>query len=307
MTLTELYLYRDPFGFRPLYFGRWRNAVVFASESCAFNEREAHIEREVRPGEVIVCDINGRIEKHQVHDPLPHRQKCIFEPIYFARPDSLVYDSEKEVGGFRVQLGARLAEENPISDAAVVPVPDSGRFAAVGFANQSGLPLRELFIRNPYIPRTFQIAGQVNREDLVRLKFTVMTSLLKEYRKFVIVDDSLVRSTTMRILIDMIRQAAEKAGLGRDGIEIHIRLASPPIKACCYYGIDTPVLNELAAARNSIEEIREMIDADTIAYLTLDGLDAVASEFDDPANFCHACFTGKYPTDYEERRASGRV
>jgi len=306
MTLRELYLYRDPYGFRPLYFGRWRNAVVFASESCAFNESDAKIEREVRPGEVVVCDIDGNIEYHQVHDPAQPRQKCIFEPIYFARPDSMVYESEKEVGGFRVQLGARLAHEHPIEGAAVVPVPDSGRFAAVGYANESGLPLRELFIRNPYIPRTFQIAGQVNREDLVRLKFTVMTSLLKEYRKFVIVDDSLVRSTTMRILIDMIRLAAEKGGISPGEIEIHIRLASPPITSCCYYGIDTPVLNELAAANHTVDEIRDMINANTVAYLSVEGLDTVAGEFDESANFCHSCFTGKYPTAYQERPSQGR-
>jgi amidophosphoribosyltransferase len=302
MTLTGLYLYRDPYGFRPLHFGRWRNAYVFASETCAFNEREARIEREVHPGEVIVIDIQGNISHHQVHQPMPNRQKCIFEPIYFARPDSKVFGDDKEVGSFRVQLGQRLAREQPIEDAAIVPVPDSGRFAAVGYASEMGAPLRELFIRNPYIPRTFQIAGQVNREDLVRLKFTVMMSLLEQYRKFVIVDDSLVRSTTMRILIDMIRQAAEKGRINPRDIEIHIRLASPPIKGCCYYGIDTPVLNELAAANHSIPEITKIIDANSVAYLSLEGLDEVATEFDKPANFCHACFTGKYPTKYQTRR-----
>jgi amidophosphoribosyltransferase len=301
MTLTALYLYRDPFGFRPLYYGRWRNAYVFASETCAFNEREARIEGEVRPGEVVAFDIEGNVSHHEVHKPLPHRQKCIFEPIYFARPDSMVYESPKDIGGFRVQLGRRLAQEHPVENAAVVPVPDSGRFASIGYANASRAPLRELFIRNPYIPRTFQIAGQVNREDLVRLKFTVMTSLLSEYRKFVIVDDSLVRSTTMRILIAMTRHAAEKAGIDPREIEFHIRLASPPIVGCCYYGIDTPVLDELAAAGHSIEEICKMVDANSVAYLSLEGLDAVAADFDNPANFCHACFTGKYPTKYLKR------
>jgi amidophosphoribosyltransferase len=302
MTLTKLYVYRDPFGFRPLYYGRWRDTFVFASETCAFNAPDAIIEREVSPGEVIVCDIEGNIEHHQVHAPLPHRQKCVFEPIYFARPDSKVFEADGEVGSFRVQLGRHLAREHPVADATVVPVPDSGRFAAVGYASELGLPLRELFIRNPYIPRTFQIAGQLNREDLVRLKFTVMLSLLEKRHRFVIVDDSLVRSTTMRILIAMIRHGAQKRGLDPRKIEIHIRLASPPIRACCYYGIDTPVLDELAAANNSIDEIKEMIDADSVAYLSLDGLDAVAGKFDDPSNFCHACFTGKYPTPYLARQ-----
>ena len=168
--------------------------------------------------------------------------------------------------------------------------------------NESELPLRELFIRNPYIPRTFQIAGQANREDLVRLKFTVMRSLLKKYRKFVVIDDSLVRSTTMKILISMIREGSETAGVDPKEVEVHIRLASPPIKGCCYYGIDTPESKELAAANQSIEEIAARINATSLAYLSIEGLDEVASRFDDPANFCHACFTGDYPTEYMARK-----
>ncbi|UCG51288.1 MAG: amidophosphoribosyltransferase [Candidatus Latescibacterota bacterium] len=301
MTLNELYLYRDPHGFRPLYYGRWRNAFVFASETCAFHERDAEIEREVYPGEVIVFDTNGIKKHHQVVTPKHSPQKCIFEPIYFARPDSQVYDTPKEVGSFRYQLGQQLAREKPVENAIVVPVPDSGRFSAVGYSTELGLPLRELFVRNPYIPRTFQIAGQANREDLVRLKFTVMRSLLERYRKVVIIDDSLVRSTTMRILITMIRDAAELCGVGKREIEIHIRLASPPIKGCCYYGIDTPESKELAAANQSIEDISKTIDATSLAYISLEGLDSVAAEFDDPANFCHACFTRAYPTPYQTR------
>lgn len=301
MTLDTLYVYRDPFGFRPLYIGYWQGATVFASETCAFNEKGAVIEREVKPGEVIVVDTSGNRREIQAVPPMEHRQQCIFEPIYFARPDSEVFQTEKEVGSFRYQLGKHLAREHPVEDAAVVPVPDSGRFAAVGYAAEMGLPLRELFIRNPYIPRTFQIAGQANREDLVRLKFTVMVSLLERYRRIVIVDDSLVRSTTMRILITMIRDAAEKGGIDPEEIEVHIRLASPPIKGCCYYGIDTPVLNELAAASNSIDEIRHTVGATSLAYLSRENLDAVASRFDQPTNFCHACFTAEYPTPYQER------
>jgi amidophosphoribosyltransferase len=298
MTLTELYLYRDPHGFRPLYFGRWRNAFVFSSESCAFHERDAHIEREVYPGEVIRVDIQGNQTHTQAVPPRSPRQQCIFEAIYFARPDSRVFGDVKEVGHFRHLLGRRLAIEHPVSDAAVVPVPDSGRYAAVGYASESGLPLRELLVRNPYIPRTFQIAGQANREDLVRLKFTVMHSLLRQYRRFVVVDDSLVRSTTLRSLIEMIRGAAGEAGIDPRSIEIHIRIASPPIIGCCYYGIDTPVEKELAAATHSLDEIARAIDADSLAYVSQEGLDAVAQEFAPPSDFCHACFTGNYPTPY---------
>jgi len=302
MTLNTLYLYRDPLGFRPLYFGRWRDAVVFASETCAFHEQDAHIEREVHPGEVLVFDIHGRREEYPPVSPPDRRQKCIFEAIYFARPDSKVFEDDKDVGYFRYQLGRRLAAEEPVSDAVVVPVPDSGRFAAVGYASELGLPLRELFVRNPYIPRTFQIAGQSNREDLVRLKFTIMLSLLEQYRRFVVVDDSLVRSTTMRILVAMIRDAAAKSGVDPRSVKIDIRIASPPIVGCCYYGIDTPEMTELAAARLSVPHIALAIDADSLAYLSLPGLDAVAAEFGRPDQFCHACFTGEYPTPYQERK-----
>ncbi len=301
MTLTELYLYRDPHGFRPLYFGRWRDAIVFSSESCAFHERDATIEREVMPGEVIRFDIFGKRDHFQAVPTHTPRQQCIFEPIYFARPDSRVFADDKEVGHFRFQLGRRLATEHPLKDAAVVPVPDSGRYAAVGFASESGLPLRELLVRNPYIPRTFQIAGQANREDLVRLKFTVMHQLLRQYRRFLLVDDSLVRSTTLRILIAMIRDAAEEAGLKREDVEVHVRVASPPIIGCCYYGIDTPEMDELAAANQSIKEIARGIDADSLEYLSIEGLDAVAREFASPDDFCHACFTGRYPTPFLPR------
>lgn len=301
MTLTDLYLYRDPHGFRPLYYGRWRDAVVFSSESCAFHEKDAHIEREVYPGEVIHFDIRGNETHHQAVPTHQPRQQCIFEPIYFARPDSRVFSDDKQVGHFRYLLGRQLAKEHPVKDAVVVPVPDSGRYAAVGYASESGLPLRELLVRNPYIPRTFQIAGQANREDLVRLKFTVMQSLLQEYRRFVIVDDSLVRSTTLKILIEMIRDAAEPAGIDPGSIEVHVRIASPPIIGCCYYGIDTPEMKELAAANHSIAEIAHGIGANSLDYLALSGLDAVAESFGRPADFCHACFTGAYPTPYQAR------
>lgn len=301
MTMSHLYVYRDPHGFRPLYVGRWRNATVFASETCAFHERDAKIEREVRPGEVIVADIHGGYETHQLVPEQKNRQQCVFEAIYFARPDSRVFRDTKEVGDFRYRLGKQLGVEKPVDGAVVVSVPDSGRFAAVGYAIESGLPLREFFVRNPYVPRTFQIAGQANRKDLVRLKFTVLQSLLDEYRKFVIVDDSLVRSTTLRILIAMIRESAEDHGIDPKSIEIHIRIASPPITASCYYGIDTPETKELAAATQSPDNIRDAIDADSLEYLSRDGLDVVAGEFDNPDNFCHACFTGEYPTPYLPR------
>jgi amidophosphoribosyltransferase len=301
MTLDRLYLYRDPQGFRPLYYGRWGKTIIFASESCAFYEHGAEIEREVRPGEVIVFDTKGNETSHQLVAPLQDKQQCIFEAIYFARPDSQVFDNPREVGSFRYELGKKLAMEQPVEDAVVVPVPDSGRFAAIGYAAQMGLPLRELFIRNPYIPRTFQIAGQGNREDLVRLKFTVMRSLLDAHRRFVVVDDSLVRSTTQRILVTMIVEAAAECGVSADDLEIHVRIASPPITACCYYGIDTPVTKELAAANHSTEEISKQIGSTSLAYLSLEGLDQVASEYDTASDFCHACFTGDYPTPYQER------
>ena len=299
MTLTDLYLYRDPHGFRPLYYGRWRDAVVFSSESCAFHEKDAHIEREVFPGEVIHFDIHGNETHHQAVPTHQPRQQCIFEAIYFARPDSRVFGDDKQVGHFRYLLGRQLAKEDPVKDdAVVVPVPDSGRYAASGYAAESGLPLREMLVRNPYIPRTFQIAGQANREDLVRLKFTVMQSLLQEYRRFVVVDDSLVRSTTLRILIEMIHDAAKPAGVDPNSIEVHVRIASPPIVACCYYGIDTPEMKELVAAHQPVADIAAGIGAASLDYLSLAGLDTVAEAFGRPSDFCHACFTARYPTPF---------
>jgi len=298
MTLNALYVYRDPHGFRPLYFGKWRDAFVYASESCAFHEKDAVIEREVYPGEIIKVDITGKRTHIQAVPTKKPRQQCVFEPIYFARPDSRVFGDDKEVGYFRHLLGRQLAIEHPVPDAAVVPVPDSGRYSANGYASHLGEPVRELLVRNPYIPRTFQIAGQANREDLVRLKFTVMQSLLRQHRRFVIIDDSLVRSTTLRILIRMIRDAAEEAGLDPRAVEVHVRIASPPIIGCCYYGIDTPEKKELAAATQSLDEITRTIDATSLAYLSLEGLDTVAAEFAPASEFCHACFTGKYPTEY---------
>jgi amidophosphoribosyltransferase len=300
MTLTELYLYRDPHGFRPLYFGRWRDAVVFSSESCAFHERDANIEREVLPGEVIRFDVSGNREHFQAVPTKSPRQQCIFEPIYSARRQPRVRGRK---GGRALSFSARETSRDgtPARRRRGGSRPLTGRYAAVGFASESGLPLRELLVRNPYIPRTFQIAGQANREDLVRLKFTIMHSLLRQYRRFVLVDDSLVRSTTLRILIAMIRDTAEEAGLQRREVEVHVRVASPPIIGCCYYGIDTPEMDELAAAHQTIQEIAKGIDADSLEYLSLDGLDAVASEFGQPHDFCHACFTGRYPTKFLPR------
>ena len=178
---------------------------------------------------------------------------------------------------------------------------NAGYGELVDDAAELELPLRELFIRNPYIPRTFQIAGQANREDLVRLKFTVMRSLLTARRRFVLVDDSLVRSTTQRILVTMIREAAVECGVNPDDVEVHVRIASPPITGCCYYGIDTPETTELAASNHSIEEITKMIGSTSLAYVSIEGLDTVTAQYDKPSDFCHACFTGKYPTPYQTR------
>jgi amidophosphoribosyltransferase len=300
MTMDELYLYRDPWGFRPLYIGKWGEVDVFASETCAFPENEMGIEREVLPGEIIVFDLKGG-RKEYMFSGEKTSQKCIFEPIYFSRPDSEVFETHKEVGSFRHKLGKRLAIEWPVEKAIVIPVPDSGRFASVGYANQAGLPQKELLVRNSYIPRTFQIAGQENREDLVRRKFKVMRSLLKKYRKFVLVDDSLVRSTTMRIIIAMLLETVKAMKIDPDKVEVHVRIASPPIRACCYYGIDTPELQQLAAANHDIEEIRAYIGATSLQYLSMDGLDSVANAFGGADGFCHACFTGEYPTDFQSR------
>ncbi len=270
---------RDPNGFRPLCLGRLGKSFVLASETCSFDIMEAEFIREIEPGEIIVIDNKG-IKSYYPFDAQPRRQ-CIFEFIYFARPDSFIFGDH--VYNVRKKLGELLYEYTPCVADLVIPVPDSGIPAAIGFSHKSGIPLELGLIRNHYVGRTFIEPKQSIRHFGVKIKLNANPGILKN-KRVVVIDDSIVRGTTSRKIIKMIRNAGAR--------EIHFRISSPPIISPCYYGIDTPTHNELIANSHSIEEINKYVTSDSLAYLPLE---ALRKSVKDPENFCYACFTGKYP------------
>src|SRR5271170_1740411 len=289
MTPDRIIAARDPRGFRPLAMGRIpalegqkRDTVVFASETCAFDLIGATYERDVKPGELIVVGPEGITSSFYSTDA--PQSSCIFEHVYFSRPDSVVFG--RAVQTSREELGRQLAREAPVDADLVVPVPDSGVTAAVGYAAESGIPFRFGLIRNHYVGRTFIEPSQSVRDFGVKLKLNPVQSLLKG-KCVVLIDDSIVRGTTSRKIVRMIRNAGAK--------EVHMRISCPPTISPCYYGVDTPSKNQLIAANKSVEEIREYIGADSLAYLSLEGLRKAAGEGDDKV-YCTACYTGKYPT-----------
>jgi amidophosphoribosyltransferase len=270
---------RDPNGFRPLVLGDLNGVPCFASESCAFDLLEARFVRELAPGEVIVAR-NGTLESYrlpQVSQP----SRCIFEQVYFARPDSKVFGDS--VAQSRLRMGAQLAREAPVPADIVVPVPDSGLYAAMGYSRESGLPLEFGLTRNHYVGRTFIQPRQSIRNFGVRVKLNPVRELL-EGRRIVLVDDSIVRGTTSKKIVGMVREGG--------AAEIHVRISAPPTQWPCRYGIDTPTQEELIAAHSSIDEIREFIGADSLAYLSLEGM--LASVSGPPDTYCTACWTGEY-------------
>ncbi len=273
---------RDPRGWRPLVMGRLGDALVFASETCALDIVGATYEREVQPGEVIAVDNDGVRSSF----PLPRRERkqCVFEFVYFARPDSRVFGGS--VDRARRALGRQLAKEWPAPDAELVfSVPDSSNSAALGFAEESGLPYELALIRNHYIGRTFIQPSQADRDAKVKVKYNPVREVLLG-KKVVMVDDSIVRGTTTRGLVALVRAAGAS--------EVHMRVSSPPVTGPCYYGIDTPSRDELIAARLTPEEIAKDLGVDSLGYLSLEGmLHAVPGG---PHGFCHACFSGDYPT-----------
>ncbi|MGH9413089.1 MAG: amidophosphoribosyltransferase [Terriglobales bacterium] len=289
LTPNGLYAIRDPWGFRPLAMGRLpEGGVFFASETCAFDLIGARYEREVEAGEWVRVRGDSRapeITTHRFAEPgrtWPRRQ-CVFEHVYFARPDSLVFG--RSVQQSREMLGRMLAREAPVEADIVVPVPDSGVAAAVGYAEEAELPFRFGLIRSHYLGRTFIEPSQQIRDFGVKLKLNPVRRLI-EGQRVVLVDDSIVRGTTSRKIVNMIRDAGAK--------QVHMRISCPPTIAPCYYGVDTPTKRELIAANESVEEIRASIGADTLAYLSLRGLDEAVGNGDD--RFCEACYTGVYPT-----------
>lgn len=286
---------RDPMGFRPLVLGRLGTAHILASETCGLDIIGAEFVRDIAPGEMVIIDEKGIRSSH----PLEKRESrfCVFEYIYFARPDSAldgrsVYDSRKKIG-------AELAREAPCADAdVVVPVPDSGVPAAIGYAEASGLPFELGIIRNHYVGRTFIEPTDQIRHLGVKLKHNANRAYI-EGKKIVLVDDSIVRGTTSKKIVEMLRSAGAK--------EVHMRISSPPTAYSCFYGIDTPSTSELLANRMNVDQIREYIGVDSLAYISTDGLYKAMGEKDrnnqSPA-FCDACFTGDYPVALTDHTAN---
>jgi amidophosphoribosyltransferase len=279
LTPEAMYAARDPHGFRPLGLGRLAEAWVVASETCAMDLIEARYEREVEPGEIVVIS-DGGMRSRRAFAPA-ERLQCVFEYVYFARPDSVLWG--RNVHTVRKALGRELAREHPVEADVVIPVPDSGVSAALGFAEQSGIRYEMGLIRNHYVGRTFIEPKQGIRHFGVKVKLNPMREML-EGQRVVVVDDSIVRGTTSRKIVKMIRGAGAR--------QVHMRISSPPIKWPCYYGIDTPTRRELIGSSHSVDEIRRYLAADSIGYLSLEGMLKAAGP--DPAHFCHACFTGSY-------------
>jgi amidophosphoribosyltransferase len=288
LTENGLIAARDPFGFRPLVIGRLNDAMLVASETCALDLVRAEYVREVEPGEVIVIDDEG-MRSIRPFAPAPTK-RCVFEYVYFARPDSLLYG--RNVYQVRKQQGRALARECPADADIVVPVPDSGNAAALGFAEESSLPFEMALVRSHYVGRTFIEPRQSIRHFGVKIKFNPVAGLLKG-KKIVLVEDSLVRGTTLRKVIPMLRQAGAR--------EVHMRIAAPPTTSSCFYGIDTPTREELLASHQSVEEIRKYITADSLGYLSWQGLYSFVGG--EREGFCDACFTGEYPVEIPKDRS----
>ena len=287
----RIFAARDPRGFRPLAMGRIpalggekQDTIVFASETCAFDLIGATFERDVKPGELVIVGPEGITSR--TYTPAVTQSSCIFEHVYFSRPDSRVFG--RPVQESRENLGCQLAREAPADADIVVPVPDSGVTAAMGYAAESGIPLRFGLIRNHYVGRTFIEPEQAIRDFGVKLKLNPVRSLL-EGKRVVLIDDSIVRGTTSRKIVRMIRNAGAK--------EVHMRISCPPTISPCFYGVDTPSKKELIAANNSVEQIREFIGADSLSYLSLEGMKKACGD-GEKTTYCTACYTGKYPTNW---------
>lgn len=281
LTPEALIAVRDPRGFRPMVLGKLKDARCVASETCAFDLIDAETVREIKAGEMLVIDKDG------LHSQFPFEKKplsvCTFEHVYFSRPDSIIFG--RSVNQSRHLMGRRLAVENPVEADLVVPVPDSGVAAAIGYSAESGISFRQAIIRNHYIGRTFIEPSQSIRSFGVRLKLNPIKDLIQG-KRVVLVDDSIVRGTTSKKIVQMVREAGAK--------EVHVRISCPPTISPCYYGVDTPRKADLIAAQMSVDEVCRYIEADSLAYLSLEGmLEAIGI---DPNGTCTACWSGKYPT-----------
>lgn len=283
LTGSQMIAVRDSHGFRPLALGRLKDAWVVASETCAFDLIEAEYVRDIGPGEILLIDRLSP-KSFRPFEKAPYAP-CIFEFIYFARPDSNIFGAN--VYAVRKNLGRELARENPIDADIVIPVPDSGVPAAIGFAEESHIPFQMGLIRSHYVGRTFIEPKDAIRHFGVKIKLNAVRELLKD-KRVVVIDDSIVRGTTSRKIVKMIRDAGAK--------EVHMRISSPPTVCPCFYGIDTPTKKELIASSHTIDEISTYITANTLRYLSIEGL--YKAVHDAGGNFCDACFTGKYPVEF---------
>lgn len=287
LTKNELIVARDPNGFRPMAMGSMemsgdRIAYVFASESCAFDLISAVYMGDVEPGEMVIVNKLGVTRERFA--PRRPKSQCVFEHVYFSRPDSMVFG--RPVVQSREAMGRLLARQHPTDADVVVPVPDSGVAAAIGYAAESSIPFRMGLIRNHHVGRTFIEPSQAIRDFGVKLKLNPVRHLLKD-KRVVLVDDSIVRGTTSRKIVRMVRNAGAR--------EVHLRISCPPTISPCFYGVDTPTKNELIAANHTTDEIRRYVEADSLEYLSLSHLRSAVQ--DDKDEYCYACYTGDYPTD----------
>jgi len=290
LTQDKLFALRDPHGIRPLQLGRLNGCWVLASESCAFDTIGAEYVRDVAPGEMITISDGGKLRSQTAVKPAAQAKPCIFEFIYFARPDSQVEGVNMHAA--RKAMGRELAREAPVDADIVIGVPDSSISAATGFAEEAGIPYELGLVKNRYIARTFILPSQAGREAALRLKLNPLRRVI-EGKRVVLVDDSIVRGTTSRHLVSLLREAGAR--------EVHMRISSPPYRNACHYGIDTSQSSTLIARGREIEEIRDSIGADSLAYLSLEGMvRATGVPVDECRCFCLACFTGEYPVPVPE-------
>jgi amidophosphoribosyltransferase len=282
LTDDKLIAVRDGRGFRPLTLGKLKDAWIISSETCAFDLIYADFVRDIEPGEMLIIE-QGKDPVSLHPFPKSKHTYCIFEHIYFARPDSYLFG--REVSEMRIKLGKKLAQEEPVEADCVVPIPDSGVFAALGFAEESKIPFKLGLIRNHYVGRTFIEPESAIRHFGVKVKLNAVRSIIKG-KRIILIDDSIVRGVTSKKIVDMVRAAGAK--------EIHMRITSPPYRDPCFYGIDTPIKDDLIASHKKVSQICKFLGADTLGYLSLKGmLDSLGER-----EFCTACFTGKYPEEF---------
>ncbi|MDX2226596.1 MAG: amidophosphoribosyltransferase [Verrucomicrobiae bacterium] len=284
MSEKEIIGVRDPHGFRPLSIGKIGEAYVLSSETCAFDLIHAEFIRDVEPGEVVIIDRSGLRSVRPFMTP-EHPAFCIFEYVYFARPDSNI--NNVNVSSARVRMGVELARAHPVEADVVIPVPDSGNYAALGYSEQSGIPFEQAFVRNHYVGRTFIQPTQLIRDFGVRVKLNLIKNSVKG-KRVIVVDDSIVRGTTARARVVNLREAGAK--------EVHIRVSCPPHRFPCHYGIDFPNRKDLLANKFTLEEIKDYLGADSIGYLDVAGM--IRATTIQPSRFCLACFTGDYPVPF---------